>query len=242
MQWQLIFLFFTGLVSGFINTLAGGGSGLNLPMMIFLGIDPIVANGTNRLAITAQTLTGIAKFKSHDIHDFKLTKFAAPFVFIGALAGSWYSTTIDPQVFKKLLGFVIIGVAAITLINPFRYFKEHSTHFLERPGFTTKKIIAAFVFLLIGLYGGLIQVGIGFVIMIVIRILTGANLVEVNAIKVSIAFFFAVTALAIFGIKGLIHWPAALILTAGMSLGAYTSAHLGIKKGDRFVKIVPCFS
>ena len=71
--WNILLLFGMGIIVGFINVNAGGGSSLTLPILIFLGLDGALANGTNRVAIVVQNLFAVASFRKRDFHEFQLS-------------------------------------------------------------------------------------------------------------------------------------------------------------------------
>src|SRR5690625_2989628 len=113
-------LFVTGLVAGIVNVLAGGGSSLCLPMLIFAGLDPVTANGTNRIAIAAQSISAVAGFQKQGLNNFpvslKLSASAVP----GALLGALVATRIDNSAFRYVLIAVLIG-SALALFAPSRH-------------------------------------------------------------------------------------------------------------------------
>ncbi|MFT6051998.1 MAG: putative membrane protein YfcA, partial [Halioglobus sp.] len=86
--WQAAVLVAVGAVAGFLNVLAGGGSLLTVPVMIFMGIPGPVANGTNRIAILAQNLSAITAFFNKGFSDFKLSLSLAACALPGAILGA----------------------------------------------------------------------------------------------------------------------------------------------------------
>lgn len=113
--WQLALLLGVGCVAGFLNVLAGGGSLLTLPAMIFLGLPPSTANGTNRIAILAQNVAAVAGFRKKGFSDFPLSLRLAAFGVPGAVAGAIVAIRIDPDWFKRLLALIMIAVLVTVL-------------------------------------------------------------------------------------------------------------------------------
>ena len=92
----------TGLVAGFINTTAGGGSTLALPMLIFLGLPANVANGTNRVAILLQNVIGVRTFHQKKVLDFRADYRLAIPAILGSLVGAFIAVEINPDVLKNV--------------------------------------------------------------------------------------------------------------------------------------------
>jgi len=99
-------LFFVGSVAGFINVMAGGGSTITLPTLIFLGLSSSIANGTNRIALLIQNISGIISFKQEKYHKFTMSLKLAAFTLPGAIAGSIIAIHISDTLFQKILAYV----------------------------------------------------------------------------------------------------------------------------------------
>ncbi|PJA98253.1 MAG: hypothetical protein CO128_08280, partial [Ignavibacteriales bacterium CG_4_9_14_3_um_filter_30_11] len=153
---SLIILFGVGLIAGFINVNAGGGSSLTLPVLIFLGLDSALANGTNRVSLIIQNLTAVQSFKKEEYHQFNTSLKLALFTLPGAITGAFLAVKIDDILFQKILGVVMIGIIISMLFN-----KKNSK--------TNKNGLITWIGYLsmfgIGFYGGFIQVGVGFLLM-----------------------------------------------------------------------------
>jgi uncharacterized membrane protein YfcA len=226
-----ILILATGLAAGFINVMAGGGSSLTLPLLIFLGMDPNVANGTNRIAIAVQNISAVVSFKSENISNFKLSGKMAVFTIPGAVAGALLANNIESVVFEKILGVVILLIV-INMLIPRKKGFELKEYTDKLPGLTY-----LFMFL-IGFYGGFIQVGIGFIIMAVLYNYLKMKLVFVNMHKVLIVLIYTVPALLIFIFMGNIDYVTGFVLAVGNSAGAFFAAKMSVKKGDKIIKRV----
>ena len=100
---DILFLFMlviVGIVAGFLNVMAGGGSVITLPLLIFLGLDSPLANGTNRLAIFIQTISSMISFKQENVSDFKTSLKLAACALPGAIAGAILAVKIDSILFQ----------------------------------------------------------------------------------------------------------------------------------------------
>lgn len=225
-----LILFGVGIVSGFMNVVAGGGSSLTLPALIFLGLDSAVANGTNRIAVIMQNISAVYAFKQEKYSQFKLSWKLSIITLPGAIAGALVAIEVGDELFKKILGIIMIGVIISMLIpNP----KNNNTGDSEKIPWTVHLSMFG-----IGFYGGFIQVGIGFMIMAALQYLMKLNLVIVNMHKVFIVLILTIPAFIVFQVSGNINWQFGISLAAGNALGAWWAAKLSVKKGESFIKMI----
>ena len=205
---QLLLLFVLGIIAGIINVNAGGGSVLSLPMLLFLGLDGSVANGTNRIAILFQNITAIIFFKNENHSKFKLSFKLALFTLPGAIIGAYSAINISNELFQKILAIIMIGVV-ITMILP-----KKSIIAVEE--LTKKQNFYVYLAMFgVGFYGGFIQVGVGFLLMASLHYLMKQSLVKVNMHKVFIVLIYTIPALIIFVISGNVNWGYGLVLASG---------------------------
>jgi hypothetical protein len=224
-----LILFGAGIIGGFMNVMAGGGSSFTLPALIFLGLDSTLANGTNRVAVVAQNISAVYAFKEEKYHEFRESFKLSIFTLPGSVAGALIAIEISDELFQKILGIVMIGVIILLLIpNP--VYKKTSTE---------KKIpwTLHLSMLGIGFYGGFMQVGVGFLIMAALQYLMKLNLLYVNMHKVFIVFIFMLPSLIVFWITGNVDWKYGLILAAGNILGAWWAAKLSVRKGEKIIRL-----
>jgi uncharacterized membrane protein YfcA len=228
---EFLILFSIGAVTGFINVMAGGGSTLTLPVLIFLGLDSSLANGTNRIGLLSQNVSGILSFKKENVSQLKLSIKLGLLTLPGAVIGAFYATKIDDLLFQKILGIVMIGVV-ITMLIP------NAKGYIEEK-ISTKLPWAIYpIMVSLGFYGGFIQVGIGFLLMLSLHRVLQLSLVYVNMHKVFIVLIYTVPALIIFIVTGNVNWFYGISLAAGTWTGAWWSAKFAVKRGEKIIKIV----
>ena len=230
---EYLLLIVVGFVAGIINTLAGGGSLLTLPVLIFMGLPPNVANGTNRVGILIQMLSGSAGFKSKGITTFPFSIYLGISALLGSLIGAQIAVDIKGETFNKILGAIMIIIVFYMIFNR----KSSSKDLIER--ITGKHFwlgIVAFFF--VGIYGGFIQAGVGFIIIATLSSLTQMSLVKSNAIKVFVVMVYTVAAVVVFALNDSISWTHGLVLAIGTSSGGWTMSRYSVKKGDGFVKVL----
>jgi uncharacterized membrane protein YfcA len=232
---EYILILAAGLAAGFINTVAGGGSLITLPILIFMGLPSATANGTNRIALMAQNISAIANFKRKGFFYPKLVFLLGLPAIIGSIIGSNIAVNLPDEIFNKTLGIVMIFVLILIVIRPEKKFlKNHE--FEELIG--KRKIISLIVFFFIGIYGGFIQAGVGFILIVSLSLITGLSLVKINSIKVAIIAMYTVSALIIFIINGNVDWGLGILLAIGNSTGAYLGSNFSVKKGDKYIQAV----
>ena len=232
MEIELFFLALIGFVAGVINIMAGGGSLLTLPMLIFLGLPPAIANGTNRVAILIQNVFSISGFRSKGINTFPYSIYFGLSAMVGAIIGAQIAIDIRGDLFNKILAVIMIFVVVYLVINR----KTRTEDMIER--ITGKHLwLSLLLFFFIGIYGGFIQAGTGFLILLVLSGVNRFSLVKSNAIKVVVAFIYTISALSVFIINDQVNWKYGLVLSIGNALGGWFSSRWSVRKGDGAVKI-----
>jgi len=220
-----------GVIAGFINILAGGGSLLTLPILIFLGLPPTVANGTNRISIVIQNIFSVAGFKSKGVSEFPFAGYLAVSAFFGAIIGAFVAVDIKGELFNNILAIIMVIMVIYLLINP----KITALQQERKKGkYFWFSILSFFG---VGLYGGFIQAGVGFIMILALSGINHFTLVKTNAIKVFVALIYNLSSIAIFTYSGLINWKYGLYLSIGNAIGGWISSRYQVKKGDGFVRM-----
>jgi uncharacterized membrane protein YfcA len=156
----------------------------------------------------------------------------AAFALPGAIAGSIIAVNISDELFKDILGYAMIGVIISMVFRKSNQKKNQSKSLHHNSWFIYPAMFA------IGLYGGFIQVGVGFVLMASIYHLMKIGLVRVNMHKVFIVFIYTIPALLVFIFTSNVNWKFGLALAAGTASGAWWSAKVSVKKGEGIIRIV----
>ncbi|MEJ2213422.1 MAG: sulfite exporter TauE/SafE family protein, partial [Gammaproteobacteria bacterium] len=176
---QLIILTSVGVIAGWLNVMAGGGSLLTVPIMLFMGIPGPVANGTNRIGILMQNIAAVSTFFKKGHSDFKLGFSLAGAACIGAVGGAMIGVNLDGEWFDRLLALTMIVVMLMMLTKSKTKSAGHEQ--TANPG---KLLLGHVLMVGAGFWGGLIQVGVGFILMPILYRVMGFDLVKVNMYKV----------------------------------------------------------
>ncbi|MGY0398344.1 MAG: sulfite exporter TauE/SafE family protein [Ostreibacterium sp.] len=229
---QVVALITCGLLAGIINTLAGGGSNLTVPVLMILGMSPDVANATNRVGVILQGLVGTAGFRQHK----KLPSVNFKAVIIPLLVGAFFGGIVASYAPQALLKFLLLGamllVAAIVLIRPNVIAPPLGTV----PHTVSEKPQAIWWLLLAGFYGGFVQAGVGFILITTFAGVLRYDLVASNALKVFSTVFFTAIALIIFIYNDQVHWIPGLVLAIGTMIGAHIGVKMALNISQRTLK------
>ncbi len=240
MDWIFyIIIFLTGIVTGFINILAGSGSFITLSVLIyFFNLNGIseptrLANGTKRIAILLQNLTGTLSFNKEKMIDWKGVLYLAPPTVIGSILGSYIAVNINEDLMNKVIAVIMVIMIFFILKNPKKWLEGEIEKITQRP-----KLLILIIFFLIGIYGGFIQAGVGIFFLAAMVMAIGYNVVRANAMKVAINFIMTAFAIVMFAIHGSVDWQIGLILSLGSIIGAKIGTAFTIKHGSEKVQII----
>jgi uncharacterized membrane protein YfcA len=230
---EILALIIAGLFVGFINTLAGGGSIISLPVLMMLGLPAPVANGTNRIAIAIQNLVAVSSFKQQKVLDAKKGIWLAIPAVVGSVIGAVIAADINEEIFEKAIAVIMLLMLVFILYKPQNWIRE-------RTDLVEKKVtfMQVVIFFFIGVYGGFIQMGVGYFLLAGLVLGAGYELVKANAIKVLIVLLYSPFAIFVFFMNDQINWSYGLIMTVGNVAGALIASRMAVKKGAKFVRWV----
>jgi len=236
MEWYMILAVIgIGFMAGFINTLAGGGSLLTLPLLIFLGLPANVANGTNRVALILQNMVAVGSFRQQRVLDLKTgIRLALPAV-IGSLIGAQIAVNLNEEVMEKTIGALLVVMFFIILYKPDKWVKEQVQTGSVRSKTSWLQVV---LFFFIGIYGGFIQAGVGFFLLAALVLGAGIDLVRANPIKLLVVLVYNIFALGVFLFNDQVRVGIGLILAIGNMLGAFVGSRMAVKRGAGFVRII----
>lgn len=230
---EIIALIIAGLLVGFINTLAGGGSIISLSVLMMLGLPAPIANGTNRIAIAIQSIVAVSSFKQQKVLDAKKGIWLAVPAVVGSVIGAMIAVDINEEVFEKAIAAIMLIMLVFIVYKPQNWIRERTDMVGKKVNFWQ-----ILIFFFIGIYGGFIQMGVGYFLLAAIVLGAGYELVKANAIKVLIILLYTPFALFVFFWNGQINWAYGLIMTIGNVTGAFIASRMAVNKGAKFVRWV----
>jgi uncharacterized membrane protein YfcA len=222
-----------GFVAGFINTLAGSGSLVTLPLLIFMGLPATVANGTNRVAIVLQNMVGVTSFHREFALDVRGAVILSAPAIVGSVLGAQIATDMDEILMRRVIGALMVVMLVVILVRPRRWLHGTLQDYRDRP-----KVWQLGLLFLVGMYGGFIQAGVGIFLLATLVLGIGYNLVRANAVKVAMVLLFTLSALVVFILNGQVLWGVGLVLGIGNMLGALVAAQLAVERGAPLVRKV----
>jgi uncharacterized membrane protein YfcA len=230
---EIVVIIIAGVFVGFINTLSGGGSVISLTLLLILGLPANIANGTNRISIFFQTLSSVTSFTRQKMFtDLRPVWLAIPAT-VGSVLGAYLAVDVN----ERVIG---IAMAVAMVIMVFFLFYKPDKWLRENPGKLAGPVTwwQLAIFFAVGFYGGFIQVGVGYFLLMALVLGVGYDLVKANAVKNLLVFFYAIFALLVFVINGQVHYLYGLILSAGSVIGALIASWLAVRKGAGFIRAV----
>jgi uncharacterized membrane protein YfcA len=222
-----------GLLAGTLNSIAGGGSLMTIPLLIFIGLPPTVANATNRIAIFVGGIGATTSFHRRGLIPRTWVKLALPPALVGVMLGIWAATRIGDVAFEKVLAVILVAAAAWIIWHPM----EPPEYGDPEPPTGRKRLLLGGAFFLVGIYSGFIQAGVGFIFLALMSA-NGLDLVRGNAFKAAMILVFTALAVVLFALSDLLDWTAGLNLAAGQFFGAKLGVHLQVLKGQAWVRNV----
>lgn len=226
-----VILIVSGVLVGFINTLAGGATIISMTTFMALGMPVIVANGTNRIAVVLQNLTSSANFFHKKMLDTRLgLKLSVPAI-IGNILGSQLAATVNEEVFRICLAVVLFAVLGFMVLSSDKRLKgDGSKVFKVRP-------IHYFWFFVIGFYGGYVYIGLGYLILAVTIASMRMDIMTSNAIKGFVVLVSTPFSLAVFMYNGDVNYTYGLVHALGNIIGAYLASQYAVGWGVRFLRL-----
>jgi uncharacterized protein len=230
--WFLAAVPVVGFAAGFINTLAGSGSLITLPILILLGLPANVANGTNRVGVLLQNIVAVATFRRRGALPLTGSFWPVIATLGGAVLGAELAVDVDEALMRRVIGILMLIMLVIMLARPERWLvarhqKARANLLLQAP-----------VFFAIGIYGGFVQAGVGIFLLAGLVLGAGFDLVGANAVKNLIVLVFTVAALIVFVVNAQVRWEYGLLLAVGQGLGAWIAARMAVARGAQFVQWV----
>lgn len=230
---HIVILIISGLIVGFINTIAGGGTIISLSVFMFFGLPPSMANGTNRLAILFQNSTAVTYFAKKKVLPWnKALRYSIPVV-LGSIVGALLANIIPNNFFNYIFGVVVVLFGMLLILQPEKWLKEQE-NIIEQP----IRFWHYILLFIIGIYGGFIHIGIGYMFLMMMTLGMGNDLGKANILKNFLVLSYIPFTLIVFAIEGNVNWAYGLIHSIGNIIGAHIGARLALKKGSSFIRYI----
>ena len=231
---QAIFLFVAGILGGALNAVAGGGSFIAFPALLFTGVPPIPANATNTIALwTGVTASGGAFRERLDTPR----RVMAPLLvtsFIGGIAGALLLLKTPAHTFMQVLPWLMGGATLLFVFGKKLAGNRGSSVGHEA---TTAAIVGASIFeLFVAIFGGYFGGGVGIVNLAMLAAVGMTDIHEMNALKSVLGMAINGVAVIVFVVRRAVFWPQAVVMIAGAIVGGYFGAHYSMRLPQQWVR------
>ncbi|MDZ5784053.1 sulfite exporter TauE/SafE family protein [Marinococcus luteus] len=228
----LLFLVLIGFLAAFVDAVVGGGGLIAMPALLFTGMSPQTALGTNKLAGTMGSGTSMISFLRHGQINKRLVFTLFPLAFVGSVLGVIVVQRIPPDILEPIILILLVVVTIYTLVNK-------NLGSLSTFQSITRKvwIVGALVAVILGFYDGFLGPGTGSFLLFAF-IFLGFNFVEAAGNAKVLNFASNIGGLLAFIWFDSIHYAYGLPMGAAMIAGAYVGANVAIKKGSAYVKML----
>ncbi len=232
MSWEVIsLLFFAGLSAGFIDAIAGGGGLISVPALLWAGLPPQMALGTNKMQSSWGTMMAVRKYAKAGLVSWQQVRLAVLVTFVFACIGTWTVTRVSNEVLRFVVPWMLIGVAIYILMSPR----------LSRHGLRARLGVAAFSLLggtVLGFYDGFFGPGTGAFWTIACLSLLGLELTRATAFTKVVNLTSNLASLLVFIIAGRVNYEIAAAMICGQLVGGRLGAGMAIKHGAPFIRII----
>jgi uncharacterized membrane protein YfcA len=229
-----VLLVIAGVLAGWVNTLAGGGSLLTVPALMWYGLPADIANGTSRVAVLVQGATAVyGFFREGKLETGLLWPIALPSVF-GAALGAFAATLIPNEVLTPLVIATLVIMAASMFLQPKSFAPPEGAQALD-PRARPLALLALFA---AGFYGGFLQAGVGIVLLFVFARLLNIDLVRGNGLKVAVIFVYSIVVVMIFAARARVDVRSGTLLALGQMVGAILGVRFTVRMGQAAVQKV----
>ncbi len=235
-----IVLILAGCIAGIMNSIAGGGTLVTFPTLIYVGMPSVDANATSTVALLPATFGGAVGYRTKIHRIVPWLKLFVPVSLLGGLIGGVLLVQTPSKMFDSMVPFLILFATVLFMAqNSFVWFfgkRSEASHGIPP---SRSWIVGAVLFQFgVAVYGGYFGAGIGILMLASLGLLGFEDIHEMNTLKVILGFLINIVAAVYFVASGLIHWPNAVVMAVGAVIGGYSGAHFAQKVPQKKVRLV----
>lgn len=227
----LVVIFIATFFGAMYGTLIGGASLLTIPTLIFFGVPPHVAVGTNRLGIIGLPLAGWYKFHQKKLIDYKVGSLIAFFSAIGAIYGAYLFLKVPDDILEYVVAAMTLLLTLVLIFNPESGIKK-AKKLLKKRHYALGIVLS----LLFGVYGGFYGAGIGTLQSFLLIFLFGQTFLEAAGTRKIANLLVSIVAALIFMAAGIIQYNLVAIIFIAAYMGSWVGAHYSDRIGNVWIK------
>ena len=236
MSFELPLLFIAGFFGGMLNSIAGGGTFITFPALLFVGIPPVSANATNTFASCSGYISGAYAFREElRAHKKELPKYILISLF-GGVAGAWLLLQTPETLFQEAIPWLLLFATVLFIFGA----KLNATlrQFASSHRYSTSIGSLLLLLLLLGvsLYGGFFNAGLGIIILSYLTLAGYTNINAMNGLKLLISSTVSLVAISLFIYDGIIVWTEGIVMLFGTLMGGYIAAHISRQVSQTYVR------
>lgn len=234
---DFLLLFIAGLAGGILNSIAGGGSFITFPALIFVGVPPLIANATNTFASCAGYLSGAYAFR-HQLRNHKkeiaLTILLSS---IGGAFGAFWLLNTSEAVFQQAIPWLLLFASVLFMFGSKAntWLQEHTAKY--KYASKIKPLILPLTLLGVSTYGGFFNAGLGIIVLSYLALCGHVNINIMNGIKLVVSSAVSVIAIILFVLNGSIAWFEGSVVLVGTLIGGYYSAFVSMKLPQQYIRL-----
>jgi uncharacterized membrane protein YfcA len=229
-----VLLFFAALLGGALNAVAGGGSFIAFPTLLFTGVPAVPANATNTVALWTGLLFSGGAFRRHlNVRRPVLISLVSVSI-LGGILGALLLLRTPANTFLEILPWLMLAATLLFIFGP-KLTRTRATHVGDNVS-TQAIITTSFFQLLVAIYGGYFGGGMGFVMLAMLTAFGMADIHEMNALKIVLSSATNGVAVVVFIVKHAVYWPQALVMICGAAIGGYFGAHYSLRLPQKLVR------
>lgn len=233
---EILFLLLAGFLGGFVNSVAGGGSFITFPALLFVGVPPVSANATNTFASCSGYLSGAYAFR-HDLHAHsrELPRFLV-LSLLGGIGGAWLLLQTPESLFRDVIPWLLLFATLLFIFGARINALFQQLGSMHRHASLAGRVLLMLILLGIAVYGGFFNAGLGIIILSYLALAGHTDINAMNGLKLLISSAVSLIAIMLFIYDGVIAWYQGTLVLLGTLIGGYVAARVSRQLPQAWVR------
>jgi len=233
---ELIFLFVAGFLGGLINSIAGGGSFITFPALLWVGIPAISANATNTMASCAGYLSGTYAFRQELSEHKQQLPLLVLISLVGGISGAWLLLQTTEQLFREVIPWLLLFATLLFIFGADLNLKIRQLTSNYRHVSLLGSLSLITGLFMVGVYGGFFNAALGIILLSYLVLAGHSDIHLMNGLKLMISSVISIIAVGLFIYEGIIAWTQGFIVLGGTLVGGYVAAHYSRQLPQHYVR------